>query len=293
MYRIKTWFFILTAFVALTACSPNQQIQADDMGPLRADVSGNMQATLRVLYVEADGFAYRNSAGELTGVTVEIMREFVRWFERYHSVSLELDFVEETNWSVFYRRIQNAQGGVFGLGNVTITEARRDELQFSPPYMTNVAVLITPENTPELSDFSELPDVFANLQPMAFTGTLHETRITALRDQYQPDMNIRPATSNPEIINGVAEGGFYSYIDAYNYWRAVAEGAAIRHHSVGDDAGETFGIIMPHSNDWAPVLTAFFAADGGFIYTETYRAIMTEHLGEALTQLLLEAAHTN
>src|SRR5690554_5836363 len=289
MYRIKMWLLILTAFMALTACSPNQQIKANDAGPLRADVSGNMQATLRVLYVEADGFAYRNSAGDLTGVTVEIMREFVQWFERYHSVSLELEFVEETNWSTFYRRIQDAQGGVFGLGNVTITESRRDELQFSPPYMTNVAVLITPENTPELSDLSELANMFSDLQPMAFAGTLHETRITALRDQYQPDMDIRPATSNPEIINAVAEGGYYSYIDAYNYWRAVAEGAAIRHHSVGDDPGETFGIIMPHSNDWAPVLTAFFAADGGFIYTDRYRAIMTEHLGEALTQLLLEA----
>ncbi|MCH8500272.1 MAG: transporter substrate-binding domain-containing protein [Aliidiomarina sp.] len=289
----KIWLLVLAAFMALTACSPNQQIQADDAGPLRADVSGNMQATLRVLYVEADGFAYRNSAGELTGVTVEIMQEFKQWFERYHSVSLELEFVEEANWSVFYRRIQHAHGGVFGLGNVTITEARRDELQFSPPYMTNVAVLITPKNTPELSNFSEFGTVFADLQPMAFAGTLHETRITALRDQYQPGRDIRPATSNPEIITAVAEGGYYSYIDAYNYWRAVAEGAAIRHHSVGDEVGETFGIIMPHSNDWAPVLTAFFAADGGFIYTERYREIMTEHLGEALAQLLLEAAQSS
>lgn len=288
----KSWIVVVALVVAvatmLTGCS--RASNDVDAAPYRSDTTGPGEVTLKVLYVSADGFAYRNEAGELTGVTVEIMHEFVRWFERYHATRIHLDFIEEENWSVFYQRIRNAQGGVFGLGNVTITEARRSELQFSPAYMTNVAVLISPAETPELTDFAELTTVFADLKPIAFAGTLHETRIQRLRDTYQPNAEIRPATSNPEIIDAVASGEYYSYIDAYNYWRAVAEGAAIRHHSIGDDAGETFGIIMPHDNDWAPLLTAFFAAEGGFTLSERYREIMQAHLGVDLANLLLEAA---
>ncbi|RUO21667.1 substrate-binding periplasmic protein [Aliidiomarina haloalkalitolerans] len=284
----RSWLLLIATLVLLVGCSPNSNTV--DSGPYRSDSTGPTEVTLKVLYVNADGFAFRNEQGELTGVTVDIMHEFVRWFERYHAARINLNFVEEENWSVFYQRIRNASGGVFGLGNVTITEARRQELQFSPPYMTNVAVLISPAETAELTSFDEFPQVFTGLQPMAFAGTLHETRIKQLRDRYQPDAEVRAATSNPEIIEAVASGHYYSYIDAYNYWRAVAGGAAIRHHSIADDPGETFGIIMPLDNDWAPLLTAFFAAEGGFTLTERYREIMHEHLGENLANLLLEAA---
>lgn len=283
-----SWLLLVATLFLLVGCSPNSS--SVDSAPYRSDSTGPTEVTLKVLYVNADGFAFRNEQGELTGVTVDIMHEFVRWFERYHAARINLDFVEEENWSVFYQRIRDAKGGVFGLGNVTITEARRQELQFSPPYMTNVAVLISPAETAELTSFDEFAQAFSDLQPMAFAGTLHETRIKQLRDRYQPEAEIRAATSNPEIIEAVASGHYYSYIDAYNYWRAVAGGAAIRHHSIADDPGETFGIIMPLDNDWAPLLTAFFAAEGGFTLTERYREIMHEHLGENLANLLLEAA---
>jgi hypothetical protein len=240
------------------------------------------------LYVPAPCFAFEED-GELTGVTVGIMQHFVDWFHRHHGIQVELDFVAEEDWSVFYQRIVDAEGGVFGLGNVTITEARKEELQFSPAYMNNLAVLITPDSVAEASNEEELGQRLEDLQPLAFAGTLHEVRIRELRDRYQPDHDIARSNSNQDIIDRVASGEHYSYIDAYNYYRARDAGAAVRHHEAFNLSGETFGIIMPHSNDWEGMLTAFFAAEGGYRDSEQYQKLMRTHLGEQLAATLEEA----
>jgi ABC-type amino acid transport substrate-binding protein len=257
-----------------------------DTGETWASAASAGEAAVTVLYVPADGFAYRDEEGRLTGVTVEIMRAFADWLADERDTRLAIDFVEEEDWSVFYGRIRGASGGVFGLGNVTITEARRTELRFSPPYLTNVAVLITRDDVPELAGMSDVGHAFAGLAPLAFAGTLHETRLRSLRDAHMPGVEIAAAASNAEILDRVASGGFFAYVDAYNFWRAVEAGAPLRRHPAGDDPGETFGIIMPLDSDWSEPLTAFFAHDGGYLESAPYRELLVRHLGEDVARAL-------
>lgn len=275
----------------LSACSPEPVVSFSPLGQDRGDsfqqAQQQNQASLTVLYVPAEGFAYTNADGELTGVSVEIMRDFARWAERHHRIRLQLNFVEETNWQHFYQRVMQADGGVFGLGNVTITEARKQELQFSPPYMNNVAALITHQDVAELQDWDDFTSHFAELEPLAFSGTLHEVRIRRLRDSYQPDLAIQRVTSNPDLLELVASGAFYSYVDAYNYWRARQAGMPLRDHPLAAETDETFGFIMPLNSDWSQFIQAFFAAEGGYRHTASYRQIMQQHLGQELAELLL------
>ena len=281
---------VLLLLLAACAGAPPPLADSTDRGDAWADVQAAGEGTVTVLYVPAEGFAYRDADGRLTGVTVQIMRLFADWLAAERDVRLALNFVEEENWTVFYNRVRDASGGVFGLGTVTITEARRDELQFSSPYLTNVAVLITHENTPELPSLDELGDVFAGLTPLAFAGTLHETRLRAIRDAHKPAADLATATSNTEIVERVASGGYFAYVDAYNFYRAAEAGAPLRRHPAGDDPGERFGIIMPLDADWAQPLEAFFAHDGGFRQSPQYRALLVEHLGEGVARALEAAA---
>ncbi|GHG75688.1 hypothetical protein GCM10010919_30130 [Alishewanella longhuensis] len=241
-----------------------------------------------MLYVPAEGFAYINPQGQLTGVSVEIMQDFASWLKQQHQLAVQLNFVSETNWQQFYQRIVHAQGGVFGLGNVTITEPRKQELAFSPPYLHNIAALITHQDISPLPEWQALPKQFAKLKPLAFSGTLHEQRINRLRDQYQPNAIVQQVSSNPDLLAKVASGQYYAYVDAYNYWRAREAGMPLRDHPIAAESGETFGFIMPHSNDWAGLLEAFFAADGGYLQSPRYQQVLTEQLGAELAQLLLK-----
>ncbi|MCC5855050.1 MAG: transporter substrate-binding domain-containing protein [Idiomarina sp.] len=292
MHSLNVWALAFGLLLALAGCtqpsSSTDSTLAEDSGTTLAQARIDGHAEITVLYVPAQGFAYYDG-GALTGVTVEVMQDFVRWVERFHGVQVTVNYQEDTDWSRFYQRIVDSEGGVFGLGNVTITEARKEALQFSPAYMNNVAVLITHNSIDDLDALSDIAEQFSHLTPLAFAGTLHETRIRRLRDRYQSGVSIARASTNDEIIERVSENTHYSYIDAYNYWRAKDQGVPIKHHSIADDAGETFGIIMPHSNDWTPLLNAFFAADGGYRNTYRYREVLERHLGEALTETLERA----
>lgn len=287
---------ILAASVALTgACAERDGAggrgEFSAYGDTAADwaaASAAGAATVRVLYVPAEGFAWQED-GSLSGVTVEIMHAFRRWVRDNHDVDLRLDFVPEDDWRRFYDRVRHASGGVFGIGNVTITDERRAELAFSPPYLNNTAVLITDESVPALASMDEVADAFAGLTGLAFQGTLHEERVRTLQQQHLPDATVALASSNGEIVERVSDGGYFAFVDAYNYWRASEAGTSLRRHAVADDDAETFGVIMPRDSDWAPIITAFFEDDGGYMQSAEYRGILLRNLGEPLTALLVQA----
>ncbi len=277
--RFLPWLFLFLPLIGFAG-------DHGDRGDTLAEAREAGEATVTVLYVPAGGWAYLDEAGELTGVTVEIMRRFADHVADEHGIDLELDFVEEIDWSVFYGRVRDADGGVFGIGNVTITEARREELAFSPPYLENIAVLITHEDRPEVDGPEQAARQLADLRALAFEGTLHETRLKALRDQHWPELGIDRAGSNDEIIAAAADDTHFAYIDAYNYYGARDRGAPLKHHPAFDDTGEQFGVIMPLNNDWTQLVDEFFAHDDGLMQRGFYHELLAEHLGEAVADLL-------
>ncbi len=253
------------------------------------DIREQGSGTLIVHYVPSEGFSYEDETGELTGVTIDIIREFIQWVEIENRVEIAASFVPEESFSRFYRNVAEAKEGVIGMANVTITEERREELDFSPPYMQNIAVLITHESVDELESFDRLNEQFAGMQALAFEGTLHQERLEQIRNRYHPDLDILMEHSNDEILNTVAsDPSLFAYIDIYNYWRAAERGEPVQRHPVGDDAAEEFGYILPPGSDWTPLIREFFEMNNGFTSTDTYREIMNRHLGSELANLLLD-----
>lgn len=257
-----------------------------DSADSHAEVARAGSGTVQVLYVPAEGWAFPDETGEPRGVTADLMRWFAEWLEQDRGLDVTLDFVPETNWRVFYARVRDAGDGVLGLGNVTITEARAEELAFSPPYLQNIAVLVSHSRVPELEGPQDIAEQFSELTPLAFEGTLHEMRLRELAQTHLPDTQLAFSGSNDDILERVAGGGYFAYVDGYNYFRAREQGAELRRHAVLDDPGEEFGVIMPLGSDWQPVLEAFFQHDGGVLVSERYRHILSRHLGESVTEML-------
>jgi ABC-type amino acid transport substrate-binding protein len=292
----------VTATAAIAACAPPDEETRPDSGsvveshatdPAQPAMAGTFaearragEADLAFFYVPSSGFAYHDDDGRLTGVTVELLRDFARWAGDEYELDLRVEWRQEPLWADYYRYVRDSRGGVFGIGNVTITEPRRQELDFSPPYLNNIAVLVTHQDVPELATMEEIPAAFAGLVALPYPGTLHETRLEEIRRRWLPDVAMRPVASNDELVGLLAEGGHFGYIDVYNYWRARQAGQPLRRHPTGDDASETFGVILPHGSDWTPVMEAFFRHDGGYAESDRFRGLLSQHLGDELAGLL-------
>ncbi|GCC51822.1 ABC transporter substrate-binding protein [Chryseotalea sanaruensis] len=260
-------------------------------GDTWAQVKATGKGTVSMAYVETPSFVYKDASGKLTGICVDIMTDFVKWTSENKKVSLTSKFVGDgSSFRGMYDKTKASVGGVFGLGNITITDERKKEVKFSPPFITNFAILITQNSVPTLAKFEDLPNTFGKLTGYTAKGTLNEKRILELKKTYFPAMKIAyTATSQETLEKVMADPNGFAYLDLGFYLEAVNMKKSIKRHPIADKAAEQFGFVLPLNSDWYPVLEEFFNSGGGYLNSAQYRKILVKHLGETGVKLLQSA----
>lgn len=283
MKSLSACFLILT-FVTVTFA---QSYTGDSW----AQVKVNGQGTITMAYVETPSFVYKDDSGKLTGICVDIMGDFVKYVNETRKVKLGSKFTGDgTAFKGMYDKVKGSIGGVFGLGNITITEERKKEVKFSPPFITNFAILITQNSVGTLASFEDLPKTFSKLTAYTAKGTLNDKRMSELKQKYFPDMKITYTATSQETYEKVTtDPNGFAYLDLAFYLEAVQQGKSVKRHPVGDKAAEQFGFVMPLNSDWFPLLDEFFKANGGYTNTQQYKSILSKHLGETGVKLLQSA----
>lgn len=270
------FFFGLTNLMAQHKGDTWEQVKASGVG------------TISMAYVETPGFVYKNGSGQLTGICVDIMKDFTSYVKKTKGVNLEMKFVGDgSSFSKMYTSVRNSQGGVFGLGNITIRESRKKEVKFSPSFITNFAILVTQKNVPTLGNMEDLSKTFAGLTAYTAKGTTNEKRLLDLKGKYYQSMKVAYASSSPEALDKVlSDASSFSYLDLAFYLDAVQNRKPLKRHPVGDQSSEEFGFTMPLNSDWQPLIQEFFAANGGYTKSMAYKKILNKHLGDTGVKLL-------
>jgi putative glutamine transport system substrate-binding protein len=260
-------------------------------GDTWAQVKAKGEGKISLAYVETFGFVYKDG-GKLTGVCVDIMNDFIKYVGEKKKVKLASEFVGDgESFKSMYDRVKASSGGVFGMGNVTITDERKREVKFSPPFITNLAFLITQNDVATLTKMEDLPTTFGKLTAYTAKGTLNEKRINELKQKYYPNMKITLTATSQETLEKITSGSDgFAYLDLAFYLEAVQQRKPVKRHPVGDKASEQFGFVMPMNSDWSPVLDEFFKANGGYRNSAEYKSILRKHLGETGMKLLQSAA---
>jgi hypothetical protein len=278
--RKLIFFFLVLVPPAIQAQNYN--------GDTWAHVKSSKSGSISLAYVETPSFVYKDNAGKLTGICVDIMADFVKWVNANKGVTVTSKYVGDgSSFKGMYDKTKTSTGGVFGLGNVTITDERKKEVKFSPSIITNFAILVTQTTVPNLAKLEDISKTFANFTAYTAKGTLNEKRITDIKQKYYPSMKITYTTSSQETLEKIfSDPTGLAYLDLAFYIEAVQLKKGIKRHAVGDKAAEQFGIVMPSNSDWGPIMEEFFKANGGYQNTKEYKTILVKHLGESGVKLL-------
>lgn len=280
MKQIALFVLILLTTISTFA----QNYTGDSWSQAKAKGTG----TLSVAYVETFGFVYKEG-DQLTGICVDILKDFTKYVKDTKGVSLELKFVGDgSSFKGMYEKVKASSGGVLGLGNITITDQRKKEVKFSPPFITNLAFLITQNNVPNLTKLEDVATTFGKLTAYTAQGTVNEKRILELKQKYFPAMKIVTTSTSQEVFDKLtADPNGFAYLDLAFYLEAVQKRKSVKRHAIGDKASEQFGFIMPMNSDWQPLLDEFFEkANGGYTNSAAYKTILKKHLGEIGIKLL-------
>lgn len=274
--------------IALLLLFSNQLISQSLSGDNFAQANASKKATVTFAYVETPGFVYKDQSGKLTGVCVDIMNDFISYVKQSYGIQMNARFVGNgSSFRAMFDGVKNGSKGVFGLGNITVTDARKSEIKFSPSFITNFAILVTHSDVPALKSMSEIPQKFNGFTAYTAKGTLNEKRINKLKSEYYPDLKIAYVNSSPEVLAKVlSDKKSLSFLDLAFYLDAVKDRAPLRRHQVGDEGSEEFAFIMPLTSDWQPIMDEFFAANGGYKNSTEYKKILVNHLGLSAVKLL-------
>ncbi|MBI3220552.1 MAG: transporter substrate-binding domain-containing protein [Bacteroidetes bacterium] len=280
---MKRTLILVFLFLSVTI-SYAQNYTGDSWAQAKAKGAG----TISVAYVETFGFVYKDG-DKLTGVCVDILNDFTKYVKDTKGVSLDIKFVGDgSSFKGMYEKVKSSSGGVFGLGNITITEPRKKEVKFSPPFITNLAFLITQNNVATLTKMEDIATTFGKLTAYTAQGTINEKRINELKQKYFPAMKIVTTATSQEVFEKLtSDPNGFAYLDLAFYLEAVQKRKSVKRHAIGDNASEQFGFAMPMNSDWQPLLEEFFEkANGGYTNSAAYKTILKKHLGEIGIKLL-------
>lgn len=263
----------------------NAQISGgDSWAAAKERKSGKITA----LFLQEDAFAFIDAAGKPAGIEIDIFNQFVTWVKNAKGVTLEVNYVPEPNFQKFYTSVQNGPNGLIGLGTITILERRKSEVQFSPAFINNVAVLVSHQSAPDLDKLENISTAFAGRKLVVAKGTTLEGYSMDIKNKHFRDVKVEYVSSQMEVVKKVAEDpSAFAYMDISIFWPAYdKEKLPVKRHPVGDLSSETFGFIMPLKSDWSPVLTEFFNLGSGYRANPAYKAILMKHLGGEVTKML-------
>jgi len=262
-------------------------------GDTFAKAKESKTANLTYVYSEAPGFA-ANIGGNVTGVCVDIMSDFEFFLlDKYGiTVNSTIEKQHANNFTDYLEAVKASSNGVFGLSNTTITSKRKKEYSFSPPYITNIAMLLTNKSVPTLSDISNISEVFAGKTAITIKGTTNEDQVLKIKKQYFPSLEIEYVNYFDEGMVMIArDDNYFINIDFTYYLDAIQSNKPVKRHPAGDQTAEEFGILMPKNTDWMKPFNEFLTES--YRNSPSYRKIIAKHLGPNALRLLDSVAEGN
>jgi ABC-type amino acid transport substrate-binding protein len=273
---------ILLISLVFEGFSASAQLKGDSFADAKTKGSANVIFT----FVETPGFVAKEGA-EVKGFCVDLMAEFGNWLQKEEGIVLKpiLNDKNSKNFPLLMDELKSAGGGVFGLGTFTITEERKNSYAFSPPYINNITILLTNKNVPNLNSLEEISTGFSGMTMATVKGSLHERRLLKIKEDYFPQVEVKYVGSFNEVLQELVENEkAFTELDFTYYLASLKSRIPVKRHPVGDGTAEEFGIIMPKSTDWAPVMARFM--NSGFMESTAYRKLIADHLGQHAVKLL-------
>ena len=259
-------------------------VSAQNQGTTFEQAKKLKKANLIYLINNVPGIAKKTS--EVEGLLVDLMSEFEIYLNDKYEIQSNTSFqIIPDDFNQYLLTIENSNGGVFALSNLSITQERLSKFDFSEPYMKNQAVLITHEKAPTLASLDEIRTKFVGMVPYTVKGSTNQDFLEQIKKKYYPDMPaFRLLKTEEDVVKWVIDHPkAYGSADVLYYLIKKKEGKPLKRHSVESTKADFFGIAMPKNSDWKPVLNDFLL---GFLKSTKYNIIVKKHLGPGALRML-------
>jgi polar amino acid transport system substrate-binding protein len=213
---------LAAAGIVLAACGKKEE-------PAAAPAAASAPAPGKTYVVGTDAayapFESQNEKGEIVGFDIEVLQAIAK------KAGIEIKFVN-TPWEGIFNALAQGDRDLI-VSAVTITEERKQTLDFSAPYFDAQQLIAVKQNS-KIAKFADLKKLKVGVQ----TGTTGDEAVTKLLGK--TNANIKRFESTPLALKELESGG----VDA-----VVADNGVVIHY-VANNPGGQFKTVA--DKDFAP-----------------------------------------
>lgn len=243
--------------------------------------------TITVLWDEIEPFIYRNPEGKLVGVEYELMEGFRDFMMLQYGIRLQINWVDMKGFERIYPQIrQSTASGLFALSYYSITEERKKEVKFSPPYMPDLNILVTNNSVPAFESGQQFVNRLPQMRGYTLGKTTMEQDLLALREKYFPGLSVKynPVNDYGVLKDIAADPGAFGYVPVSIYVVALQRGIKVKRQRLFDVKRDGFAAIYPKTSDWDEPIHDYFTSLQARVLIA---GLIGKYLGEEVAAIIL------
>lgn len=248
-------------FLLVNFSSAEAQSETFPSGDSWAQTRQKGKGTVVIRWYESRPFIW-NEGGQMKGIESEIVEGFKKYLKERYNVEVDFHWIEGESFEDTYLTISNEKrAGIWGVSAFSITPERREAVEFAPPYMSDITVLITSKNIPIVKDVYEFDDTFSKLTAVTIKGTTYEKDLLTIKKERHVDFKIQYIPSSQNILRTIRDmDNAFGFIDLPIYLIELNRdpGMAINRQNLYPINREGYSFIYPHGSDWNQPLREYF-----------------------------------
>lgn len=253
-----------------------------------AEARTSHQAVLPVYWFESRPFIYENANGQLTGIEHDLIQSFAGYVKKNYNVDLTIKWIEATGFQNVFDRVQKSKTPCLGASAFSITRERKEKVNFSPPYMPDIMVMISNKNVPMAESAEDFLKTFSRLTAITIEGTTYERDLKSLKQNLELGFNLEYIPSARNILMAVSEQpNSFGFIDLPIYMMYFSENPSVnvRRQNYYPVKREGYGLLLPKNSNWLEPVNAFFTQPE---FQAELESIMPRHLDIQLYKFVEE-----
>lgn len=279
--RLSVVMLLLT--MATTAVAQSVRGRGDSW----QEVFKNKKGTVTALWDDIEPFIYVNKEGVLEGVEYEIMESMKSYLKLKYGIDLTIEWEPAGSFDSIYHKVRNSvQPGVFGWSYFSITPVRQQQVQFTPPYMPDLNVLVTNNLEPMYASSQEFTGKIKEMRAYTMANTTMTEDVLSLKHNFFPALPVIYKQEDYDVMRHIAgDNKGFGYVPLSVYIVALQKGIKVKRQHVLSSRRQGFAAIMPLHSDWKGVMDEYFSSD---LFRVKAGAIVGRYLGSEVRDLVFE-----
>ncbi len=226
----------------------------------------------------------QNSLDVIDGIEHDLLKSFINYLNVKHEVTISINWKETESFDDVINTIKESTNGTFGASSISITKARRQFLNFTEPYMADVAVLVSNNYLPLALTEKELKKILSGNSAISIKNTTLDASLLNLKESLGLDFEIEYVRNSGEIVTEIVnKPRSFGYIDIANFLDAIDQNIALKRQFFYPVKLEGLAFIFPKQSDWKPAVEDYFNSQQ--FNLDKFR-IITKHLGSDASEII-------